>query len=306
MTIGGRLITSTRLVVVVHSFSIQGLRHHRHRRPYHSTTFNYNALLGGRTDDASSSRIGRSYTTTNNDSHFGDKQRRSHEHIGENYVKEKKKNLLNSYSKSSISRLIATCRGGASNHQMRSTFSMVPFLLDLSSKALLAVAGVGVAFLSLLYLNQEKMLYIPHLDEEMPRSNSANPPGYQSPKEYDIPYEETWIPTDDDGIEIHTWLLLQDQKEDQKPTIVFFHGNAGNIGIRLPNAQQMYNLLDCNVLMVEYRGYGDSKDGPEGTALPAPVSKPSEDRLKRDAEVVVSYIQNHPKIDPSKILLFGR
>jgi hypothetical protein len=38
------------------------------------------------------------------------------------------------------------------------------------------------------------------------------------------------------------------------PTIIFFHGNAGNIGLRLPNALQMLQYLNVNVLLVEYRG----------------------------------------------------
>jgi pimeloyl-ACP methyl ester carboxylesterase len=173
--------------------------------------------------------------------------------------------------------------------------SIVPFLFDLGTKALLGTAGVAVALLGLLYFNQESMLYIPQLDRNIPRTNSANPRGYRSPKEYkynNLPFEEAWIPTKD-GAEIHTWLLL---KDESAPTIVFFHGNAGNIGIRLPNAEQMYQRLDCNVFLVEYRGYGDSRG----------ESKPNEDGLKLDGDAAVNYIQNNAKIDSSKIILFGR
>ena len=35
-----------------------------------------------------------------------------------------------------------------------------------------------------------------------------------------------------------------------------FHGNAGNIGHRLPIARMIINYTGCNVFMLEYRGYG--------------------------------------------------
>jgi pimeloyl-ACP methyl ester carboxylesterase len=171
--------------------------------------------------------------------------------------------------------------------------SFVPLLLDLGTKALVGATGVAIIALGLLFVNQEKLLYIPQLESDIPRTNLANPPGYRTPLEYNLPFEEHWIRTED-GIDIHAWLLLQ--RSSSKPTIVFFHGNAGNIGIRLPNAQQIYELLDCNVLMVEYRGYGDSLGD----------SRPTEVGLKLDGEAAVKFIQEHPKVDPSKIILFGR
>jgi pimeloyl-ACP methyl ester carboxylesterase len=99
-----------------------------------------------------------------------------------------------------------------------------------------------------------------------------------------------------DGIKIHSWLLLHpDALRERNPTIVFFHGNAGNIGLRLPNAIQMYRDLNANVLLVEYRGYGDSDS----------VS-PSEAGLKLDAEAALRFISTYPMIDTSRIFAFGR
>ena len=64
-----------------------------------------------------------------------------------------------------------------------------------------------------------------------------------------------------------------------RPTIIFFHGNAGNIGLRLPNAIQMYHTLNVHVWLIEYRGYGDSDDVP-----------PNEIGLKMDAEAVWNHV----------------
>jgi pimeloyl-ACP methyl ester carboxylesterase len=88
---------------------------------------------------------------------------------------------------------------------------------------------------------------------------------------------------------------MRDQEKNNLPTLVFFHGNAGNIGLRLPNALQMLQYLNANILMVEYRGYGESDS-----------VTPSEQGLKLDAQAALKFILKHDKIDASKIFLFGR
>ena len=99
-----------------------------------------------------------------------------------------------------------------------------------------------------------------------------------------------------DGVQIHSWLIrAPTERWTQAPTIIFFHGNAGNIGLRLPNAFQMIQFLTCNVLLVEYRGYGDSDS----------VS-PSESGLKLDAEAALAFAQQHADLDSSKLFIFGR
>ncbi len=189
--------------------------------------------------------------------------------------------------------------------------------------------GLIAIVAGLLYAKQESLLYFPEISG-IPRRPSANPRHYRSPAEYDIPFTEHMITTRD-GVSIHAWLLLQkssvssnsssntssnDNKQSSSssssssaPTVIFFHGNAGNIGLRLPNAAQMYNKLGCNIFMVEYRGYGDSQD-----------CKPTEQGLKLDAEAAYNYLLNinnnitgtaagtaeSGAIDTSKIFIFGR
>ena len=103
-------------------------------------------------------------------------------------------------------------------------------------------------------------------------------------------------------MQVHAWLLKADTKggspldDDAPATFVFFHGNAGNIGFRLPNAYRMWKL-GYNVLMVEYRGYGDSVG--EGTGI-------NEKGLKIDAEGVIDWISSCKRVNSDKIFLFGR
>lgn len=153
------------------------------------------------------------------------------------------------------------------------------------------VAIVG----GILYIKQDQLLYFPSI-AGLPRHNQDNPRGYRSPADQKVAFEEARIPCTD-GVRIHAWLLwaMQGQDASQAPTILFFHGNAGNIGLRLPNAINMLLHLGVNVLLVEYRGYGDSDDVP-----------PTEAGLKLDAQAALEWIQRHRKVDSSKIFVFGR
>ncbi|GMH75930.1 hypothetical protein TL16_g06911 [Triparma laevis f. inornata] len=140
----------------------------------------------------------------------------------------------------------------------------------------------------------DNLLYHPSI-QNLPLSPQKNPAGFRSPLEYGIPFSSLKIPTTD-NIEIHAWLLLHpDSLTSRRPTIIFFHGNAGNIGFRLPNAQQMYQL-GYNIMQVEYRAFGDSDQS----------KPPSEEGLRRDAEASINWIMNHGQIDKSRVFLFGR
>ena len=92
------------------------------------------------------------------------------------------------------------------------------------------------------------------------RQVKYNPEGYRLPSESDLPFEEYFLQCAD-GIMIHTWFIPRPDRKNA-PTIIFFHGNAGNIGNRLYNAKFMYHRLQCNTLLVEYRGYGNSQGSP--------------------------------------------
>lgn len=173
-------------------------------------------------------------------------------------------------------------------------FSLFDLAIPILFRVGTVVVGIASIVAGLLYAKQDNLLYFPSIGG-IPRRPSQNPRRYRSPAEHGIPFESHMI-TCADGVNIHSWLLLHpDSQRDRNPTIIFFHGNAGNIGLRLPNAIQMYRDLNCNILMVEYRGYGDSDN----------VS-PSEPGLKLDAEAALRFISSHPSIDSSRIFVFGR
>lgn len=167
-------------------------------------------------------------------------------------------------------------------------------MLTIFSRLLQISSGLIAIFIAVLYIKQESLLYFPSVGG-IPRRPSQNPKGYRSPAEYNIPFESHSITTAD-GVKIHAWLLLHpDSLQNKIPTILFFHGNAGNIGLRLPNANQMYHHLKANIVLVEYRGYGDSDD-----------AKITEKGLQLDAEAAWEFFRSHSQIDPSRIFVFGR
>lgn len=77
-------------------------------------------------------------------------------------------------------------------------------------------------------------------------------------------------------------------------TILMFHGNAGNIGHRIPIAKVLTNALNCNVFMLEYRGYGLS------------TGTPDEKGLNIDAQTALDYIRNRAETRDTKIVVYGQ
>jgi len=128
------------------------------------------------------------------------------------------------------------------------------------------------------------MLYHPAIPEEKYRYPQNMPPGYRNPKEHGMNYDNVKI-TCKDKIKLHGWFVKADNNPINCKTIIFFHGNAGNIGSRIPNIEILVKRLNCNVLIIDYRGYGNS-DG-----------YPSEDGLRLDGEATLEYALDREDID---------
>ncbi len=109
-----------------------------------------------------------------------------------------------------------------------------------------------------------------------------------TPDFVNLVYEDVYIKTQD-NIKINGWFF---PKDNAKYTILFCHGNAGNIGHRL---EKIVMLLDMgvNVFIIDYRGYGNSK------------GKPSEKGIYLDTKAGYDYLVNTRKIQPEHIILYG-
>ncbi len=111
------------------------------------------------------------------------------------------------------------------------------------------------AVLGVLYFYQDALLYFP----DQPESSRVF---VQTPHKFGLPFENFYLKTRD-GIRINVMLIKQPAPRlAVAPTVLFFHGNAGNIGHRLINSHALYKNCGCNVFLVEYRGYGRSDGAP--------------------------------------------
>jgi fermentation-respiration switch protein FrsA (DUF1100 family) len=89
---------------------------------------------------------------------------------------------------------------------------------------------------------------------------------------------------------LYGWYL---PSKKAKGTLLFLHGNAGNISHR-GDSLRIFHRLGLNILIIDYRGYGKS-DG-----------SPSEAGLYRDARAAWRYLTEVRGTPPGKIVLFGR
>ena len=142
----------------------------------------------------------------------------------------------------------------------------------------LLIAVVTYALIvGLMYSFQERLLFLP---------SSAL---MATPAEQVLDYEDLTIATDDDE-QLHAWWI---PAVDARGTLIFSHGNAGNISGRIDVAR-LFHDLGLNVLLYDYRGYGQS------------TGQASEDGLYRDIEAVWRYATDTRGLAPERLVLFGR
>lgn len=93
-----------------------------------------------------------------------------------------------------------------------------------------------------------------------------------------------------DGVKIHGWFVPARQ---ERATLLYFHGNAGNISHRL-DSLKIFNDLGFSCLIIDYRGYGES----QGVI--------SEKGIYLDAKAAWSYLVDIRKVPARQIIVFGR
>lgn len=105
-----------------------------------------------------------------------------------------------------------------------------------------------------------------------------------TPRSVGLDYEEIYCPTED-GISLNGWLV---KSPGAKSTLLFFHGNAGNISHRLDKIALFYKL-GINTFIIDYRGYGKSE------------GRPSEEGIYRDGRAAYDYLSRRLDLGAKKI-----
>ena len=136
-----------------------------------------------------------------------------------------------------------------------------------------------------------------------------------TPSDAGLEFEDVYFVTDD-GIRLNGWYVPAPRPESgisgntdidtpassnelgsadtPEVTILWFHGNGGNIGHRVGDLALISRRLGVNSFIFDYRGYGRSE------------GKPSESGVYRDARAALDYLTSRSDVDPEGIVFFGR
>ncbi len=116
------------------------------------------------------------------------------------------------------------------------------------------------------------------------------PEGIWNPSSFDVQVEDVFFQSKD-GTKLHGWYI---PSANAKATLLWFHGNAGNLTHRLENIKRLQHL-NLNIFIFDYRGYGKSE------------GKPDEAGIYQDSQAAYDFLIQEKKVAPLKdLFLFGR
>lgn len=138
--------------------------------------------------------------------------------------------------------------------------------------SVLALLGIGTL---MFYLFQRQLIYFPDRSE----------PAFAPAKA--LGFEQVTLRTQD-GLALNAWYH---PATENHPTLIHFHGNAGNIGVRLYLAKYLVKM-GYGILLFDYRGYGGN-DG-----------RPSEHGFYQDGESAVAFLKSK-QLPENKMVFIG-
>ncbi len=137
--------------------------------------------------------------------------------------------------------------------------------------------AIFISFAAILFLFQARLIYYPSRRIRT------------TPEDIGLSYEKVSFAAQD-GIKLSGWFI---PAEKSRGTLLFCHGNAGNISNRLESID-IFNQLGLSVFIFDYRGYGESE------------GKPTEKGTYQDGEAAWFYLTKQRQLSPDEIIIFGR
>ena len=146
----------------------------------------------------------------------------------------------------------------------------------------------------MLAATQRSLIYQPYPAKSLPAHVAALTPG----RVHDV------VTKTEDDLELRGWLILapghtaktDDELKDElaqgRLMSLYFCGNAGNRSYRLLEIEVL-GQAGADVLIFDYRGYGDSP------------GEPTEEGLARDSRAVWKFATDTLKVAPNRMVLFG-
>ena len=147
-------------------------------------------------------------------------------------------------------------------------------------KLLILGACLYAVMIAFVYYRQSSLIYYPN----MPGRTLV-----ATPERIGLKYQDVQFVTED-NINLHGWFI---PNHAAKGTLLFFHGNAGNISHRLESID-IFHRLELNVFIIDYRGYGQSE------------GKVSEQGTYRDAVAAWDYLTQTRGLNAKQVIIFGR
>jgi len=139
------------------------------------------------------------------------------------------------------------------------------------------VVGLAVVII-LIRMLENRFVYFP----------PKYPEGFVPPEHYGLRVEEVWLVTED-RVKLNAFFLAH---PPSSMVILWFHGNAENIGMGVQQMKALANL-GVNILELDYRGYGKSEGSPD------------EAGVYRDADAAYDYLVQTRHFQPRGIIVFG-
>lgn len=140
---------------------------------------------------------------------------------------------------------------------------------------LLWIVGIYLLVAAAAFVFQRKLLYFPNPERVTPAQAGLGG------------IEEISLKTPD-GETLLAWFA---PPRGDRPTLLYFHGNGGNLASRANRARQITSA-GYGLYMLSYRGYGGSTGSPSEEAFMADAGLAYEDLTKRGAP-------------PGKIVIYG-
>ena len=130
------------------------------------------------------------------------------------------------------------------------------------AKIVLTAVVAYAALVAVMYVMQRNMMYFPAT-------------GLPSPAAAGVPELSTVQLTTSDGLTLISWYAAP--ASNDKPVIVYFHGNGGNIAGRTFKTRP-FTDAGYGLLLVSYRGYGGN------------AGSPTEDGLMADGRAALAFV----------------